>query len=118
MRYLGLLVLSPLMIAGTWFAGWIAVPVLAAAYALTLRDARVTREAGAAAMLAWLVLLFRLKLQQPSFATLLDQLGQIFPVPGVAVAALALVLAVVLAASAARLVIGIVGVRDPVVPAA
>ena len=100
-----------LMIAGTWFAGWMAVPAIAAVYALARRDMRAPREAGLAALLAWLVLLIRLKMQ-PSFTTLLAELGQIFPVPGIAVAALALLLAIVLAMTAARLVVGIVGMRS------
>ena len=110
MRYLQMLLLTALMIAGTWFAGWMSVPVLAALFALIRRDLHATRDAGLAALLAWLVLLLRLVIV-PSFSTLLDQLGQIFPMPGLAVAALSLLLAVVLAASAARLVLGIVGVR-------
>ena len=101
---------SALMIAGTWFLGWIAVPAIAAVYALARRDMRAPREAGLAALLAWLALLVRLKMQ-PSFNTLLDELGQIFPVPGFAVAGLALLLAVVLATTSARLVVGIAGVR-------
>jgi len=110
MRYLLVLLLSPLMIAGTWFAGWIAVPILAAVFALIRRDPGATREAGVAALMAWLLLLIRAA-KAPSFATLLHQLGQIFPVPGIAVAALSLLLAVVLAATAARVTLGFVGVR-------
>jgi hypothetical protein len=48
----------------------------------------------------------------PSFGTLLDQLGQIFPVPGFVVALLTLLLAAVLAATAARVTHGIVGIRE------
>ena len=109
-RYLLVLGCAALMVAGTWFIGWMAVPAIAAVYALGRREMGAPREAGMAALLAWLVLLLRLTLQ-PSFATLLGELGQIFPVPGFAVAGLALLLAVVLAMSAARLVIGITGVR-------
>jgi hypothetical protein len=109
-RSLLMLSCAVLMIAGTWFLGWWAVPVVAALYAVGRREMSAPREAGLAAMLAWLVLLIRLK-AQPSFATLLAELGQIFPVPGIAVAGLALLLAMVLAVTAARLVIGIVGIR-------
>ena len=109
-RYLPVAGCAVLMIAGTWFLGWIAVPAIAAVYGLARRDMRAPREAGLAALLAWLVLLLRLKMQ-PSFATLLAELGQIFPVPGFAVALLALLLAIVLAMTAARFVIGIVGFR-------
>lgn len=111
MRSIMLLCVAALMLAGTWFFGWFAVPVIAAGYALARRDMRAPREAAIGALLAWLVLLVRFT-SQPSFNTLLGELGQIFPVPGVAVAALALVLAMVLAVTAARLVVGIVGVRD------
>ena len=110
MRYVVVLLLSPLMIAGTWYAGWIAVPVLAAVFALVRRDARAPQEAGVAALLAWLVLLTRTA-TAPSFGTLLHQLGEIFPMPGLVVALLPLLLAVILAASAARVVVGVVGVR-------
>ena len=109
-RYLLVVACAALMIAGTWFVGWMAVPVIAAVYALARRDMRAPREAGVAALMAWLVLLIRLKMQ-PSFTTLLAELGQIFPIPGFAVAGLALLLAIVLAMTAARLTIGIVGVR-------
>ena len=108
--YLLVLVCALLMMAGTWFIGWLAVPIIAAVYALVRRDTRAPREAGLAALAAWLVLLLRLKMQ-PSFSTLLAELGQIFPVPGFAVAGLALLLATVLAMTAARLVIGVVGIR-------
>ena len=110
MRYVLIVVLMALMIAGTWFAGWVTVPVLAALFALVRRDLRAPRDAGIAALHAWLFLLLRMT-SQPSFNTLLNQLGQIFPVPGAAVAGLSLLLAVVLAASAARVMIGIVGIR-------
>ncbi len=110
MRYVLVVACTVVMIAGTWFVGWMAVPVVAAFYALARRNMRAPREAGIAALIAWLVLLIRLKMQ-PSFATLLAELGQIFPVPGFAVAGLALLLAIVLAMTAARVVIGVVGVR-------
>ena len=111
MRYIFVLLCLSLMMAGTWFAGWLAIPVLAAAYALVRRDRRAPGEAGVAALLTWLLLGLRLT-RQPSFNTLLQQLGQIFPVPGLVVAAISLLLAAVLAACAARVVIGIVGVRE------
>lgn len=110
MRYLLVLLCLSLMLAGTWFAGWVAVPVIAAAYALARRDVRAPREAGVAALVAWVLLLIRLN-QHPAFTALLDQLGQIFPVPGIAVVALSLGSAYVLAACAARVVIGVVGIN-------
>lgn len=113
MRILGVVVLIGVFVVGTWLAGWMTVPAIALAYAITRRDVRAPREAGLAALLAWLILLLRLT-PDPAFRTLLNQLGQIFPMPGIAVAALTVVLATVLAWSAARVVIGIVGVRTPV----
>ena len=111
MRYLYVLALAVVMLAGTWFAGWMAVPVAAALYALVRRDARSPREAAVASLIAWSLLLVNLA-RLPAFSTLLGQLGQIFPVPGAAVAAVSLLLATVLAASAARLAVGIIGPRS------
>jgi hypothetical protein len=110
MRYLNVMILTVVMLVGTWFAGWMAVPVAAAIYALVRRDARSPREAAVAALVAWGALLVNLA-RSPAFTTLVGQLGQIFPGPGAAVAAVTLLLAVVLAASAARVVSGIVGLR-------
>lgn len=110
MRFIRLLGVAAAMMAGTWFFGWFAVPAIAAVYALARRDMDAPREAGLGALLAWMLLLVRLK-SQPSFNTLLGELGQIFPLPGFGVAAFALLLATVLAMTAARVVVGIVGVR-------
>lgn len=109
MRALLLLFLTVVITVGTWFAGWLVVPAAAAGYALLRRDRRAPREAGVAALVAWTLLLVRAKLH-PAFTTLLGALGQIFPLPGVAVGLLTLLFAVILAASAARLVTGLVGV--------
>lgn len=111
MRILGVAVLVVVFTIGTWLGGWMAVPVIAIAYALLRRNVRAPREAGVAALVSWLLLLVRLKLY-PGFNTLLEQLGQILPVPGIGVAALTLLFAVVLAATAARLTIGVVGVNN------
>jgi hypothetical protein len=110
MRILGVVLLAIAFSLGTWFGGWIAVPAIAVVYAFWRRDIRAPREAGVAALVSWLALLVRLK-PNPAFNTLLAQLGQLFPVPGIGVAALTLLFAVILAASAARLTIGLVGVR-------
>lgn len=112
MRILSVLMLAALVAAGTLLVGWWTVPVIAAAYALLRRSRGAPSEAMVAALLAWLLLLARL-MQHDSFSTLLDRLGGIFPLPGIGVAALALLLAVLLAWSAARVTIGIVGVSEP-----
>lgn len=111
MRILAIVLLAAAMGAGTLFLGWWSVPLLAAAYALLTRDERAPRESAFAALVTWAALLIRLT-GYSAFASLLAQLGQIFPVPGAVVAALTLLLAVVLASTAARLVVGIVGVRQ------
>lgn len=111
MRILGVVFLVGVFAVGTWVMGWVAVPVIAVAYAIARRDVRAPREAGVAALLSWLILVVRL-VPNPAFHTLLDQLGQIFPLPGVAVVAITLLFAVILAMSAARVAIGIVGVRS------
>lgn len=112
MRILGVVALVIVFTIGTWFGGWMVIPIIAVGFALLRRDGRAPREAGVAALVSWLALLIRLT-PNPAFNTLLEQLGQIFPVPGIGVAVITLLFAVVLAASAARFTIGIVGVRDP-----
>ena len=97
--------------AGTMMVGWYAVPVLAAVYALVMRSDRAMRHAALAAAIAWIGLLAR-AMQFEAFGRLLSQLGQIFPMPGPVVAALTVLLAVILAVTAARVVTGVVGVKD------
>jgi len=111
MKPLSLLLLAALLAAGTMLLGWWSVPAIAAVYALLRRDVRAPREALVAALLAWLALFARV-MQYGAFSTLLDRLGKIFPMPGPGVVALALVLAMLLAWSAARLTIGVVGVSN------
>ena len=108
MKPLRFLLLIVLLCAGTMFLGWWAVPVVAAVYALLRRNVSAPREAMLAALIAWLLLLSRMA-QFSAFNTLLDRLGKIFPVPGMGVLALALVLAMALAWSAARVVTGEIG---------
>ncbi len=109
MMSLGLLALA--MALGTSLIGWMAVPVLALGYATKVRTERAAVDAAIAAAAAWLVLLLRMA-AFPAFGTLLTQLGQLFPVPGIAVAALAVALAALLAWSAARLTLGLTGIRS------
>ncbi|MGV3708356.1 MAG: hypothetical protein ACO1Q7_05900 [Gemmatimonas sp.] len=101
-----IVVLSVVIAAGTYFFGWMSVPIAGAVYALGMRTRSASIEAGIAALLGWGVLIARAA-AMPSFNTLLDRLGQIFPVPGIAVACLTLAIATLLAWSAARIVSGI-----------
>ncbi len=97
------LLLAALIAAGTVFLGWWSVPVSCGLYALLRRSSVAPREAMLASLLAWIVLLGR-QMQYASFPLLLDRLGKIFPLPGVGVMALTLVLAMALGWSAARVV--------------
>lgn len=106
MKPLRFLLLIVMIGAGTMFLGWWSVPVIAAVYALLRRDVTAPREAMLAALVAWLLLLARMS-QFTGFNTLLDRLGKIFPMPGMGVFTLALVLAMALAWSAARVVTGV-----------
>lgn len=110
-RGLGFVVLVAAFCVGTVFVDWAIVPVIASVFALLKRDRGVTKEVGAAASLAWLLLIWR-QMPHPAFSKLLATLGDIFPVPGIALIAISLILAAILATSAARLSLGIVGVRD------
>lgn len=112
MKLLPLLLLAVLLGAGTTLLGWWSVPMIAAVYALLRRDVRAPREAMIAALIAWVALFARV-MQYSAFSTLLDRLGRIFPMPGPGVLALALVLAMLLAWSAARVTIGVAGVSNP-----
>jgi len=96
--------------AGTVLLDWAIVPVIASVYALVRRDRGATKEVAAAASLAWLLLIWR-QMPNPAFSKLLSTLGDIFPVPGIALIGISLILAAILASSAARLSLGIVGVR-------
>ncbi len=111
MRPLSIVLLAAAMAAGTVFVAWWTIPVIAATYALLARHHRVARDSALAALCAWAALLIHLS-RYDAFSSLLAQLGQIFPVPGAVVAALTLALAAVLAASAARVAIGLTGVRE------
>ena len=94
----------------TWFSAWWCVPVIAAAWALVRRTALAPIEAGLGALLGWTVLLL-VNVGAPAFAVLLNRLGGVFPVPGAIVLLIALLFAGLLAWSAGRLVVGLVGTR-------
>lgn len=105
------LLLVACFIAGLLYAPWWIVPVLAALYALFRRARSAPVEAAVAALLATLLLLVR-QIASPAFGRLLAQLGEVFPVPGAVVVALSALLAMLLAYSSARVMIGVAGVRD------
>lgn len=111
MRTLAIVLLAGAMGAATVVVGWWGVPVLAAGYALLTRHERAPRDSALAAVVSWGVLLAQLT-RFSAFSNLLAQLGGIFPIPGPAVAALTLALAMLLAACSARVVIGLTGVRE------
>ncbi len=111
MRILTVMLSAIVVAAGTWFGGWLAVPLCAAVYAAAQRTSRAPGDIAVAASLAWAILLVRLA-PNPAFGRLVSQLGQIFPAPGLAVALVAILLAGVLAFTAARVSIGVLGVRD------
>lgn len=108
MRALRLVVLSVLFAAGLWYVAWWTIPVIAAVYALVTRHRAAAWEAMASALIASVILLAR-QLVGPASIALLSTLGQVFPIPGVAVAGLTLLLAMVLAYTSARVVLGIAG---------
>jgi hypothetical protein len=110
MRIISLGLLAFAMALSTGLIGWMAVPTLALMYAAKVQSDRAAIDAALAAAAAWLVLLLRMA-AFPAFGTLLKQLGQLFPVPGVAVAGLTLALAALLAWSAARMTLGLIGMR-------
>ena len=105
MNAIRLLLLSLSMGVATALVGWWTVPVIAGAYALARRRTSAPRESMLAALVAWIALFARLS-ARPAFSTLLDRLGQLFPISGVGVLLLALALVAVLAWSAARVVTG------------
>jgi len=108
MRALRLLLLVVAFCAGLWFVAWWTVPAIAAAYALVWRRRGAALEAMLAALIAALVLLVR-QSTMPGFGPLLSTLSEIFPVPGLAVAGITLLLWMILAYMSARTVAGIVG---------
>ena len=112
MRALGVVILVALFAAGLWFVAWWTIPVIAAVYAVVTRHRAAARDAMAAALIASFLLLAR-QLAGPAALPLLSTLGQIFPVPGIAVAGLTLLLAMVLAYTSARVVLGVASRSAP-----
>lgn len=107
MSFLRVLLLAALIAVATMYFNWIALPCLGAVYAVLRRDRHASGEAALAAMLGWGGLIAR-SATHPAFSTLLARLGELFKLPGVAVAVVTLVFGVALAWSASRLVSGFV----------
>ena len=111
MRALRILMLALLFAAGLWYLAWWSVPLVAALWALVRRDRAAPREATLGALLATVVLLAR-QMISPAFGRLLAQLGELFPVPGIALMGFTLLLATLLAFTGARVVTGAVGAGE------
>ena len=103
MPFIRVIVLAIVFAVATFVAGWLSIPVIGAVFAIVVRKPSAPGEAALAALLGWGALLARSALV-PAFTTLLARLGGIFPIPGVGVVVLALVFAMALAWSSARLV--------------
>lgn len=110
-RVLRVIALVLVFAAGTLLLDWSTVPVIASVFALVRRERGATVEAMMGAVVAWLLLIGR-QATAPAFGSLLTALGGIFPAPGVVLILVTLVLAALLAWSAARLSLGLVGVRS------
>ncbi len=108
MRALRIVVLAVCFVAGLWFVAWWTIPLIAALYALVTRHRAAALEAMAAALIASLLLLAR-QLMGPAAGPLLSTLGQVFPIPGLAVAGVTLLLAMILAYTSARVMLGVAG---------
>lgn len=111
MRVLRMLLLIACFAAGVYFIAWWTVPLVAGLFALLYRGRRAPRDAMLGALSSSLLLLAP-RAAVPSFAPLLRQVGQTFPMPGVAVLVLGVLLSMTLAFTAARVVLGIVGSRE------
>lgn len=112
MRALRMVVLTILFAAGLWYVAWWTIPLIAAVYALVTRHRAAAWEATAAALVASAALLAP-QLVGPASSALLSTLGQVFPIPGIAVAGVTLLLAMVLAYTSARVVLGVAGRSTP-----
>jgi hypothetical protein len=111
-RMITTLLVAVAFAAGLYFVGWMAVPVVGAIYGAVRRRRSAPSEAMTGAMLASLALLVP-QMIMPTFLRLLEKLGSIFPMPGIAVLALTVLLMMILAFTSARVALGIVGTRDP-----
>lgn len=107
MSFIRVIVLAIVFAVATYFLGWMCVPAIGAVYAVAIRKASASGEAGLAVLLGWGALLARVAMV-PAFTTLLARLGGIFPVPGAGVVVVTLLFAMALAWSSARLVSAVV----------
>jgi hypothetical protein len=114
MSFLRVGLLAVAFAAGMHFVDWWAVPLIGAIYGLLIRRARAPREAMFGALLGTVALLLPQALL-PAFMRLLEQLGSIFRMPGVAVLGLTVLIAMILAFTSARVAVGVAGTREPVV---
>jgi len=110
MRTLQILFCALAVAICTWIAGWWSVPVFAVVYTLARRSGAAPVDAAIGTFIAWVSLLLSRTVLAGN-DILLTKLGQIFPVPGFAVLVIAALFAMVLAWSAARLALGIVGTK-------
>lgn len=102
-RLLRILAVAAVVALGTWLAGWWAVPLCGAVYALLrARQEGAVREAAIGAMIAWTALLIW-QVSHPAFARLSSAVSGVFPVPGVVLMLVAVCIAGLLAGSAAHL---------------
>ena len=111
MRVAGVLLVAVAFGIGLYFGGWMTVPLVGAIYAVAIRKRRAPADAMLGAMLASLALLVP-QMVMPTFSRLLEQLGAIFPMPGIAVLALTVLLFLILAFTSARVALGVVGLRE------
>ena len=111
MRVVGVILAAVAFAIGLYFQGWITVPLVGAIYGAGLRRRSAPPDAMVGAMLASLALLLPQAIM-PAFPRLLEQLGSIFPMPGIAVLALTVLVHMILAFTSARVAIGVVGVRE------
>ena len=108
MTFLRVVLLAVVLAAGMYVIDWWAVPLIGALYGLLRRSMGAPREAMFGAMIASAGLLVPQALM-PTFMRLLEQLGAIFPMPGVAVLGLTVLMAMILAFTSARVAIGVAG---------
>jgi hypothetical protein len=110
MTGLRMLFVAVVIAACTWFGEWWCVPLVGGVYVLARRSSAAPIEAGVGAMFAWGAL-FLINAGTPAFTVLLTRLGGVFPVPGAIVLIIAALFAGLLAWSAGRMVLGVVGTK-------
>jgi hypothetical protein len=111
-RTVGVVIVAVAFGIGLYFQGWATVPLVGAIYAVASRRRSAPQDAMLGAMIAAIALLVP-QMIMPTFLRLLEKLGSIFPMPGITVLALTVLLMMILAFTSARVALGIVGTRDP-----